>query len=661
MLAHFRIRVILALGLLLPGMRAGAEDCSERKFNSTFELIQDAIFEKRGCAEAICHGEAASGGLDLRPEVAYDELIDVPGETVPSSRRVMPGEKRRSLLFLNLAAKTYPDEYQAPLRAMPLDPVPALTAEELELMRIWIEAGAPKEGTVHGTEQFDPCLPPPEPVAIKPLDPPAPGTGIQIRMPRWSLPAHSESEVCFASYYDVTDQVPAEFRSPDGKHFRYKRNEVRQDNLSHHLIVNVYEGSTAPTSPEWGSFSCRGGDKDGQSCDPTDLTFCGEGLCSTSPVRSVACIGFGPGDSGVGLQTAPLSGIQKTAATFEYAPDVYNEAPLKGMVLWNSHAFNLSDTEGKLEAWLNFDFAPPEEQKIPTIQIFNADEIFKMNAKAFSTDEPCSLQVLPGGAHLFELSSHGHQRMKRWRTFLGAFRCEDGPAQGQACSPLGYDFDSPDVCQGARCISMVKKRVGDCDTSGDVTVDEIVFTVNLALGKGKFNDCREADGDGDRNVTVDEVITAVTAALQGVPPPEERDPEESLLYVSTIYNDPVVVRFDPELVMPGRVAPADERTLTFCALYDNGYTDPAKVKRASTSPAPPVSFPGIGGPCSTEARVCASGKVGEACVGRSQVARDRSCDTATASNDGTCDACPLGGGVTTEDEMFLLLGQYYVP
>ena len=32
---------------------------------------------------------------------------------------------------------------------------------------------------------------------------------------------------------------------------------------------------------------------------------------------------------------------------------------------------------------------------------------------------------------------------------------------------------------------------------------------------------------------------------------------------------------------------ADEtRTLTYCALYDNGVTDPAEVKRRSTSPRP---------------------------------------------------------------------------
>jgi len=31
-----------------------------------------------------------------------------------------------------------------------------------------------------------------------------------------------------------------------------------------------------------------------------------------------------------------------------------------------------------------------------------------------------------------------------------------------------------------------------------------------------------------------------------------------------------------------------------------------------------------------------------------------------ACESGECDACPVLGGVTTEDEMFILLGRYYV-
>lgn len=652
---------IVAIAALFSAATVRAEDCA-KTYDSTWELIQDSIFEKHGCTSSICHGAgAAGGGLDLRPEVAYQNLVDVPSVTVPGMRRIFPGEKTRSLFFVNMAAKTLPDDYDAPLRGMPLDPVPPLTEEALDLVRLWIESGAPEHGIVRGTDAFNPCVPAPEPIPIKPLPPPPPGEGIQLKMPRWTLPPNSETETCFASWYDFTGQVPSEFLTSDGNGFRFKEINVRQDNLSHHLIVNLYQGPTPPTSPLWGDFFCHGGERDGQTCDPLNVTECGEGICGTAAETSIACIGFGPGDGSVGLQTAPFTGTQETAMTYEYPEGVYREMPLKGLILWNSHAFNLGSESGKLEAWINFTFAKPEEQTSPVTDIFNADELFKMSVPPFGTDEPCHVEVLPGNARLFELSSHMHKRGKRWRTFEGAFRCEGGRNRGEPCSPVGYDMASVNPCGEARCVSVVKKRVSDCNADGAVTVDEVISAVNMALGSAAYEACREADGNGDRSITVDEVITGVNAALTGVPAPTERDPQESLLYVSTIYNDPIILRFDPPMAMPGPAAPDDERALTFCALYDNGYTDPNEVKRASMSPDPPLNFPGVGGPCSMEQAVCATGKVGQSCTGRTAAARDRSCDSAPDAGDGQCDACPLRGGVTTEDEMLLLLGQYYVP
>jgi hypothetical protein len=647
---------------LAAGAAWAQTSCEDQTITSTYDLIQTAIFEKRGCTESICHGSAATGGLDLRAEVSYDELVDVPAESVPNIHRVLAGNKDRSLLWLNLAAKTLPDVYDAPLRPMPLDPVAPLTFDELELIRIWLESGAPRTGVVRGTDQFDPCLPAPEPIPIKPLDPPPPDKGFQIKMPLWILEANREREVCFVSYYDVTDQVPEQFRGPGGTTVRYKRNDVRQDNLSHHLIVNLYEGKESPLHPDWGTWKCAGGATDGQACNPLAAGVCGEdSICATTPVTSIACIGYGPPDAQIGLMTAGFSGTQETAATFDFAPGVYREIPLQGLIIWNSHAFNLSEVDGKLEAWLNFEFAPPEEQQSPAIQIFNGEEIFAMFAPPFSTDEPCHVQVLPPGAHLFELSSHMHQRGKRWRTFEGAFRCTPPGGSRIECSPLGYDFDTPDKCGGSPCTAMKHTRSGDCDRSGAVTVDEVVTSVNIGLGEAAMSLCYEADLDASDTISVDEIITGVNAALNGAPPDTLRDAEESLLYQSVVYNDPVVLRLDPEMVMPGPGSTPDERSLTFCALYDNGFTDPAEVKLASTSPPPPVSFPGVGGPCAADERLCASGKMGEACSGRGQTARDRSCDSTEGSGDGRCDACPLRGGVTTEDEMFLLLGQYYVP
>jgi hypothetical protein len=471
------------------------------------------------------------------------------------------------------------------------------------------------------------------------------------------LHAHREREVCFASYYDLTDQVPPQYRGPDGTTFRYKFNAIRQAPLSHHLIVNLYNGDTPPTSPAWGEFKCRGGDRDQQSCDPLDLGFCGDGLCATDPVNSIACIGFGPGDTGLGINSAGFTGTQETASEFEFAPGVYREVPLKGMILWNSHVFNLTDKDGHIEAWLNFDFAEPEEQLIPAQQIFDTEEIFKMNVPAFSTQEVCNIHVLPRNSNLYELSSHAHQRMKRWRTFEGAFTCESGPNAGAPCSPFGPDFNSPDICAGARCVSFTRERVGDCDLDDTVTVDEVVRGVNIALGNRRLDDCEEADTNEDGEVSVDDIIKSVTAVLNGVPPPRERDPEDALLYVSLVYNDPVVLRIDPPMVLSRRSAA--ERSLTYCGLYDNGFTDPHKVKTRSGSPPPPFSLPGVGGPCQTPTH-CTAGKVGAPCSGRNERERNASCNSEGAE-DGLCDACPLRGGVTTEDEMFILMGQYFVP
>lgn len=654
--------VVLLIVLLCGWMAASparAHECENGTFSSTFELIQQAIFENRSCADSVCHGSARSGELDLRPGAAYENLIEVESDSVPGMRRVVPGRKELSLLWINLAAKTLPSEYSAPLRAMPLDPVPALSTNELEALRLWIEAGAPEEGVVRGTDELlDACLPPPKPIAIRPLDPPPPGTGVQIKMPRWILPAQNEREVCFASYYDVTDQVPAEFRGPDGTTFRFRRNEIRQDPLSHHLIVNLYTGNAAPSDSAWGVFRCQGGERDGQICDPVEIGACGaDSGCATAPQIGVACIGFGPPDAGIGLSSAGISGTQETASEFDFAPGVYREIPLKGMILWNSHAFNLTDEAGKLEAWLNFEFAPPDQQLTPAEQIFNTSQIFRMVVPAFSTDEVCNVQELPPNAYLYELSSHVHQRGKRFRIFDGAWRCDGGPNNGAACSPFGPDLESRDLCGGAACTSSVRLRVGDCNLDNSVAVNELVTAVNIALGDGSVEECHQADGNGDWNIAVNELVTAVAAALKGIPAPVARAPEESLLYVNLLYNDPRILRFDPPRVYDGRLA---DRSLTYCALYDNGFSDPAEVKKRSTSPPPPIQFPGIGGPCETPTH-CTEGQVAAPCAGPSESERNASCDTSPGAGDGFCDACTLRGGVTTEDEMFILLGQYYVP
>jgi len=59
--------------------------------------------------------------------------------------------------------------------------------------------------------------------------------------------------------------------------------------------------------------------------------------------------------------------------------------------------------------------------------------------------------------------------------------------------------------------------VGDCDGSLSVSVDELVFGVNIALGEADLAACPEFDADSNDLVTVDELVQAVNSALEGCP------------------------------------------------------------------------------------------------------------------------------------------------
>ncbi|HVO26521.1 MAG TPA: hypothetical protein VMW56_23165 [Candidatus Margulisiibacteriota bacterium] len=519
-------------------------------FKSTFEGIQKSIFEAHGCTNDLCHGSAKQNGLDLRADAAYQNLIEVPsvGSQFP---RVVPGDQNRSYLWLKVAAKTAPDKLPQGVvipNPMPQDPLPALSADELEALRLWIYSGAPQTGTVPGTESLlNACLPPAEPLTIKPLDPPAAGTGIQFVMPPWHLEAHSEHELCFATYYDISAQVPKEFQDPTGTMFRFSSNELRQDPQSHHLILNRYFGSADDIhDPSFGAWTCNGGDKAGQTCEPTDLTACGSGTCTSEIKQSFACIGFGPG--GFGQNFYAIGGAQKAQATTEFADTVFAQVPMKGILYWNSHAFNLTDQDTTMHARLNYYFA--KNPKYPVGSIFDTSKIFAASAAPYKTQTVCQDFLLPQGARLFSLSSHTHRH--------------------------GKDF------------------------------------------------------------TI-------------------KDPSGKLIYESFVYNDPLTQTYNPALAFDS--ADPKQRTLHYCSFYNNGVAvdgtpDPNAVTRRSRLPQSAQNTIGL---CSPVA--CAAGKIGAPCRG---VGDDRTCDTAAGANDGLCDACPLTGGESTENEMFILIGSYYV-
>jgi hypothetical protein len=72
------------------------------------------------------------------------------------------------------------------------------------------------------------------------------------------------------------------------------------------------------------------------------------------------------------------------------------------------------------------------------------------------------------------------------------------------CSMGAFEADVPAVA----CI-------GDCDASFDVTIDELVTGVGIALGSATVDQCQAFDCNGNGHVTVDCLVRAVQTALFG--------------------------------------------------------------------------------------------------------------------------------------------------
>ncbi|MCX8073629.1 MAG: hypothetical protein N3C12_14460 [Candidatus Binatia bacterium] len=73
--------------------------------------------------------------------------------------------------------------------------------------------------------------------------------------------------------------------------------------------------------------------------------------------------------------------------------------------------------------------------------------------------------------------------------------------------------DTPTVTPTGTPTIPVSTCVGDCGRDGEVTIDELVQMVNIALGTAPLNQCPAGDGNEDGEISIDEIIRAVGHAL----------------------------------------------------------------------------------------------------------------------------------------------------
>ncbi len=597
----------LCVALSALGACGGATPQQDCEVESTFEAVQQ-LFETNGCTASTCHGnpvDEAEGKLDLREGFSFDALMNGEPQAGTMSR-LFPGDEELSLLYVKLAAATNRESLPNGIAggAMPAAGRP-LDADELELVRLWIRSGAPEQGFVADTDAVLKCnaVVDTAPNKIPPPDVPAADVGIQFYSGAWSLPAESEDETCFVTYYNYADRIPEQFQfdcderfgGSERKCFSFNGILLSQDPQSHHAIVERYappankQFQWEPDSEDWKNWQCLGGQSDGASCDPKDEGFCGErSACATAPQTAVACALYSNGPRELssiagfgGAPTAnriPVTIAQEFIFREDFANGVYETMPVEGFVIWNSHAFNLTNQDTTIEQWLTLEFSQPSERQFIRRQLFEAEHIFEMGPiPAFTTHQICATFTMPRYSRMLTLSTHYHKR--------------------GALFEVWYPPNAP------------------CDPG---------------------------------------------ASCQ---PRTDRDPE----YTNRLYNDPLYQRFtgsEPKIQMDA--AGVNDRTFKYCAVYDNGQTNPSRVKRDSVRADAetcelldlveafvdviPDGFrlPVACG-CQPEEQACYGGRdQGMLCGGDDGMCRD-----------GVCDACPLQGGVTTEDEMFAILGSWY--
>ena len=166
--------------------------------NSTFGLIQTSILNT-SCAISGCHLSKndlsfLQHDLVLEKTVAYENLVSVLPENQSAREdgmlRVKPFSSDESLLFHKIHSNTdehHSNDYGLP---MPLG-LELLSQGQVEFIRRWIEAGAPREGVVVDDISLldDKTL---QPENFEPLDPPA--SGIQLKIEKFEVAPGFERE-----------------------------------------------------------------------------------------------------------------------------------------------------------------------------------------------------------------------------------------------------------------------------------------------------------------------------------------------------------------------------------------------------------------------------------------------------------------------------------
>ena len=235
-----RTRLLLA-PLLTLGLActSGESPAGTVTLDGSFARLQNEILVP-SCATGGCHVGGA-GTFPLSGPGVYDALVNATPNSVVARtaglRRVVPGKPDSSLLYHRLLAPTH----RLPLDLGPVMPVGSapLTAGQVEFIVQWIAAGAPRRGEVADAALLRDATPQVQ-AAFQPLEAPAPGTGIQLRVEPFTVAPRFERELFVYR------------RAATASDLYVRRVEFRMRPNSHHFVIyGLAPGIPSTFVPAW--------------------------------------------------------------------------------------------------------------------------------------------------------------------------------------------------------------------------------------------------------------------------------------------------------------------------------------------------------------------------------------------------------------------------
>jgi hypothetical protein len=233
----------IGIALALTSMACGGDQSATNQpqvASGSFAQLQASVLTP-SCAVSGCHvsaSAAASGNLVLSPDAAYDNLVGAAPSNLAAQRdglkRVTPFKPDSSLLFQKvvLALAAHGGNYG---NVMPVG-AQALPQGQIDFIRKWIEAGAPRTGDVADATLLTNKTPQSASVFV-PLVAPATGQGFQIHVDSFGVRPNFERELfVYRSLGNAAD-------------IYVNRIQTSMRALSHHFVLYSIDPSMAPGWP----------------------------------------------------------------------------------------------------------------------------------------------------------------------------------------------------------------------------------------------------------------------------------------------------------------------------------------------------------------------------------------------------------------------------